>query len=121
MKSAVRRYDAVGRYGGEEFLIVLPGCEGDAARVQAERIREAVAAGPFAAGAQSLNVTCSIGVSCRSRPSLSDTDSLVREADLALYEAKKLGRNRVQTCTSQSDPPATEVHDLPGLALAIDQ
>jgi two-component system cell cycle response regulator len=121
MKSAVRSYDAIGRYGGEEFLIVLPGCEGDAARVQAERIREAVAASPFAASAQSFTVTCSIGVSCRTRPSPLDTDSLVREADLAMYQAKDCGRNRVEVCPRQPNPPATEVPDLPGLAMAIDQ
>jgi diguanylate cyclase (GGDEF)-like protein len=113
MKSAIRRYDAIGRYGGEEFLIVLPGCEGDTARVQAERIREAVAAGPFVAGTQSLKVTCSIGFSCRMRPSYSDGDSLVREADLGLYLAKDGGRNRVETCVPQPDP-------LPSLVPAFD-
>jgi two-component system cell cycle response regulator len=121
MKSAIRRYDAIGRYGGEEFLIVLPGCGVDAARVQAERVRRAVATGPFAAGAQSLTVTCSIGVSCRTRPSLTDVDSLVREADLALYGAKDRGRNRVEAYTPPSDLPAAGLQDLPGLVMAVDQ
>jgi diguanylate cyclase (GGDEF)-like protein len=120
MKAAVRRYDAIGRYGGEEFLIVLPGCEADAARVQAERVREAVAAGPFAAVAQSIAVTCSIGVSCRARPSLSDTDPLVRDADMALYAAKDHGRNRVEACASPAVLPE-ELPDLTGFAMAIDQ
>ncbi len=96
MKAAVRRYDSVGRYGGEEFLIVLPGCAVDAAYSQAERIREAVGSQPFLAGPHSLTVTCSIGVAGRAHPSESDTDSLVREADLALYVAKGRGRNRVE-------------------------
>ena len=120
MQSATRPYDAVGRYGGEEFLIVLPGCEADAARVQAERVREAVAAGPFAAVAQSIAVTCSIGVSCRARPSLSDTDPLVRDADMALYAAKDHGRNRVEACASPAVLPE-ELPDLTGFAMAIDQ
>jgi len=117
MKSAIRRYDAIGRYGGEEFLILLPGCEGEAACVQAERIREAVAASPFPAGADFLPVTCSIGASWRGRPSVSDTDSLVREADLALYRAKDRGRNRVEITAWQ--PESAGDSDLPSLALAI--
>ena len=63
MKSAIRRYDAVGRYGGEEFILVLPGCDGPAARQQAERIREAFVAQPCMACDRVIPVTCSIGVS----------------------------------------------------------
>jgi diguanylate cyclase (GGDEF)-like protein len=96
MKAAVRRYDSVGRYGGEEFLIVLPGCTEDAAFLQAERVRQAVATEPFIAGTHALPITCSIGVSGRSLPSESNTDALVREADGALYQAKRRGRNRVE-------------------------
>ena len=95
MKGAVRRYDAVGRYGGEEFLIVLPGCHGSDAREQAERIREAIASQPFAVNGNPLVVTCSIGVSCRRAPTLLDSDDLVRDADQALYQAKDAGRDRV--------------------------
>jgi two-component system cell cycle response regulator len=120
MKSAVRRYDAIGRYGGEEFLIVLPACDGDAARIQAERIREAVAGGTYNAAGQFLAVTCSIGVSCRKRPAPVDADSLVRESDMALYRAKDRGRNRVECCAPE-DRHETPVPDLPGLAMAIDQ
>jgi diguanylate cyclase (GGDEF)-like protein len=96
MKSAVRRYDSVGRYGGEEFLIVLPGCAEDAAFIQAERVREAVANEPFVAGTKVLPITCSIGVAGRADPCDSNTDTLVREADAALYMAKGRGRNRVE-------------------------
>lgn len=95
MKSVIRRYDSLGRYGGEEFLIVLPGCQGADAFAQAERIREAVAAGPFAAGNRFFPVTCSIGVSYRVLPDYAEADVLVREADMALYSAKNLGRNQV--------------------------
>ncbi len=96
MKAAVRRYDAVGRYGGEEFLIVLPGCGLSDATTQAERIREAVCAEPFRSGDTSLPVTCSIGVSARPAPSPSDAGTLIREADSALYRAKNNGRNCVE-------------------------
>ncbi len=96
MKGAVRRYDAVGRYGGEEFLIVLPGCSLSDASAQAERIRQAVGAEPFRTAGGALPATCSIGVACRHAPSPSDAGNLVRESDLALYRAKDAGRNRVE-------------------------
>jgi diguanylate cyclase (GGDEF)-like protein len=96
MKAAVRRYDSVGRYGGEEFLIVLPGCTEDAAFMQAERVREAIAREPFVVGTNTLPITCSIGVAGRAHPSESNADALVREADGALYAAKGRGRNRVE-------------------------
>ena len=97
MKAAFRRYDSLGRYGGEEFLFVLPGCSADLAATQAERIREAIASSPFSNATAPLAVTCSIGVASRDHPGTEHTDELVREADLALYQAKRLGRNRVAT------------------------
>jgi two-component system, cell cycle response regulator len=96
MKSAMRNYDAVGRYGGEEFLVVLPGCDGDGARAQAERICEVVGTVPFRATGSVFGVTCSLGVAWRDLASPEDGDMLIREADLAMYNAKAAGRNRVE-------------------------
>jgi diguanylate cyclase (GGDEF)-like protein len=97
MKSAIRAYDSVGRYGGEEFLVMLPGCDAEGARAQAERIREAFVSEPFLARGKLLPVTCSFGVSFRERGLPEDADALIREADVALYAAKANGRNRVES------------------------
>jgi diguanylate cyclase (GGDEF)-like protein len=96
VKGTIRRYDAAGRYGGEEFLIILPGCDGPAALQQAERVREVFAGQPFTIGGRALPVTCSIGVSLHSGLFPPDADALIRTADAALYEAKHGGRNRVE-------------------------
>jgi len=92
----LRPYDSLGRYGGEEFMAVLPGCQGDEARMVAERVREAIAAHPIVAGDERLAVTVSLGLSCCAAPAEPvDIDALVKDADEALYAAKGAGRNRV--------------------------
>jgi len=92
LKTTARCYDAVGRYGGEEFLIVLPGCDTTDAAVQAERMRDAMASVPFLTSSHPVPVTLSLGVSCTTQCA---PESLIRTADDALYEAKAKGRNRV--------------------------
>lgn len=99
MKSAIRRYDSLGRYGGEEFLIVLPGCAAEGAVSQAERLRMALAAEPFSVPGHLLPVTCSVGVA--SLADRSDADALIGQADIALYRAKECGRN----CAAATSPP----------------
>jgi diguanylate cyclase (GGDEF)-like protein len=104
MKSTIRSYDSLGRYGGEEFLIVLPGCDGEDAIRQGERIRDAVASQPFVYKGASFTSTCSAGVSWRPQATLDDATELIREADMALYRAKAGGRNRVETSIARTEP-----------------
>jgi two-component system, cell cycle response regulator len=89
-KQQVRGEDVVGRWGGEEFLIIVAQTEG--MDPLAERIRSAVADEPFVLGDHQRLVTISAG--CAAGPP-GDTDELIRRADTALYQAKDAGRNRV--------------------------
>jgi len=92
MSAASRCYDGLGRYGGEEFLVILPGCDLASAVLQAERLRESIAATPFILPGQHLGVTCSIGVASVAG---GVPRTLIQRADEALYQAKAQGRNRV--------------------------
>jgi diguanylate cyclase (GGDEF)-like protein len=117
MKASFRSYDAIGRYGGEEFLIALPGCALPAARNHAERLREALASTPFYMGSSPVQITCSIGVACDDSPCGAAVDTLVRNADSALYKAKNGGRNRVETYARNASRAASGgVGDAPAVA-----
>ncbi len=93
VQSVVRSYDVVGRFGGEEFLVILPNADGEIAVRVAERIRAAVASRPVIDGAVSVTVTLSAGVA--TAEAVQAVDALIQSADEALYQAKRTGRNRV--------------------------
>ncbi|HUQ98461.1 MAG TPA: diguanylate cyclase [Gemmatimonadaceae bacterium] len=95
LKSEAREIDRVGRYGGEEFLLILPGTVLDAAVTFAERLREKVANHTFSYTGGTLCRTMSCGVAATPHPRVKDQDGLLRAADDALYVAKETGRNRV--------------------------
>jgi two-component system, cell cycle response regulator len=80
---------AIGRYGGEEFLMVLPNCGLQAARDYADRIRDAVCATAFSAGAASFPVSCSVGLAGCEGPHHCDAAALLRQADESLFWAKR--------------------------------
>jgi len=98
MAASVRNYDWVGRYGGEEFLIVVPGCDADALGASAERLRASVAAPPVETTAGPVSMTLSIGIvsAMPPGPSALSVEKLLYAADTALYLAKANGRNRVE-------------------------
>lgn len=90
----LRESDIAVRWGGEEFLIVLVGCDSEESRRIAEKLREKIATSPIAVDGQSFAVTLSIGVSQYAGAEL--PDETVSRADAALYAAKSGGRNRVE-------------------------
>jgi two-component system cell cycle response regulator len=93
LRRIIRPYDEVARVGGEEFIIVAPGCDVDGARAVAERVRRSLSSAPMTlpSGA-SIAVTCSIGVSMNQTTA---PNVVVHAADVALYKAKTAGRNCV--------------------------
>jgi len=100
LRGNTRAFDSLARYGGEEFVVVMPGTAIDDALQAAERLREAVAATPFAyEPGRSVRLTVSIGAACC--PLHANTpEALLRAADVALYAAKRAGRNRVEVAAS---------------------
>ncbi|MFH1020750.1 MAG: GGDEF domain-containing protein [Pseudomonadota bacterium] len=96
--TALRQDDIVGRYGGEEFLVVLPESSLETTRSLGERLRRTVADNPFACEGHHLSVTISVGISCFERSDAQGFTLALAEADKALYLAKNAGRNQVRSC-----------------------
>jgi len=109
LRVSARNYDLVGRFGGEEFLIVAPRCRPTDALIQAERLREAVCSHPITLKDTSLAVTISVGVATALEPDQLDMEALLNTADQALYRAKEAGRNRVE-----GDIPGAGPKPVPG-------
>jgi diguanylate cyclase (GGDEF)-like protein len=112
ISAMVRPYDSVGRYGGEEFLIIAAGCGLGETWELADRVRTHVAGCSIMAGGVAVQVTLSLGVA--TGESATDIEKVLRDADAALYRAKAAGRNRVEPSlgraagAGQGSAPATE-------------
>ena len=97
MRTTVRVYDAVGRYGGEEFLVVLPGCDEENAASHAERLRAAISRSVvMTPGGERVRVSASLGVQVARQQGVHAAFDLIQSADAALYRAKQGGRDRVE-------------------------
>ncbi len=96
VRAAVRGADLACRYGGEEFVVVMPDTTAEAATVIAERLREAIEGEPFQLGGSgvSISVTASLGIASNEH-GVENPHAMLKNADLALYSAKNTGRNRV--------------------------
>lgn len=99
---AVRAYDLVGRYGGEEFLLILGGCPATEAMARADQLRQSIEASSIATSCGPIAVTISIGVLPAQEWAYPPIEDVLREVDVALYAAKTEGRNRCKLAA----PPA---------------
>jgi diguanylate cyclase (GGDEF)-like protein len=104
LKSDLRIYDVAGRYGGKEFLLVLPSCDLRTATRRADEIRRLVASEPIVTSSGTASVTVSMGIAAtNSTPDLT-AEAVLQNADAALYRAKRAGRNCVQAFSLAVQP-----------------
>jgi diguanylate cyclase (GGDEF)-like protein len=96
IQTTIREVDTPARWGGEEFVVLSPNTSKDKARLAAERVRKAVAGHEFTR-IETKKATISIGIAGIPDPSIDSQDKMIHAADLAMYEAKKNGRNRVES------------------------
>ncbi|MEN6449044.1 MAG: diguanylate cyclase [Thermoguttaceae bacterium] len=104
MASEARTYEAIGRYGGDEFLIVLTGCDLAGGAEMAERVRCSVASQNWDVHGTKISVTVSLGVVSSSQTASLAPKPLIEMADMAMYRAKQAGRNRLEMALSAESP-----------------
>jgi diguanylate cyclase (GGDEF)-like protein len=99
LQSQLRIYDGVGRYGGEEFLMILPNCDLPNAMMRANELRKIVASTPVLCSGVERLITMSMGVAVSAGDGKNELEALLNQADAGLYAAKEKGRNRVEHFT----------------------
>jgi len=100
MQAMMRMYDSIGRYGGEEFLVILPECCMECAAAFAQRLCSCISSDTIDTPDGMIAVTISLGVADSGKGGRQDAQALVKAADSALYKAKKNGRNRVEAVSN---------------------
>lgn len=111
LQAMMRRSDIVGRYGGEEFLCIVPNTDLRAATGVAEKLRKAIEKMVFTEGPFSIDITASFGVASADQPEVHDVTQLLQYSDRAMYQAKRLGRNRVCLFNDHADAGGHEARD----------
>lgn len=120
MQNSIRPYDSLGRYGGEEFLLLLPGCDESSTVEKGERLRSYLSTEPLLLTETSITLTASFGATTAPLEGEYHSEMLIRTADEALYRAKKLGRNRVEFLATRAsacpdpDVPADALEPIAG-------
>jgi len=104
LTAGVRAYDRVGRYGGEEFLVVMPNCDLISAFTRADEIRGLISRKAVQAGTVATSITISMGLAVANGMSELAPETLLHQADLGLYKAKQNGRNRVEQIDEAQSP-----------------
>jgi two-component system cell cycle response regulator len=99
LREQLRVYDGVGRYGGEEFLLILPNCDLPNALLRAGELRESVARAPVVCSGKERLITMSMGVAVSACDGNNEAEALLNHADAGLYAAKENGRNRIEHFT----------------------
>lgn len=125
LRNEIRRQDAAGRLGGEEFALVLPGTGSDEAAVFAARLRRRLAESPTEIDGKVIPFTVSIGITVMTGTD-DNPDAPIARADIALYRAKQAGRDRIETCLAtdealRPDPRHLRSEVTPALTLAMGQ